>query len=818
MIANAFLTFYRSLSRHRLFASLNVLGLAFGIAVFLVLSLVMRYEYGYDRWLPHADQVYVVDQISTLPGQIPTEYDDLSFVALDLLRADFPQIKAGTREYTTPVPVSVGATIGDERLSYVDPSFFDVLPLPVLEGNAAHALAPGDVVLTAALAEKFFGTTHAIGRTLTVSPDGTAKQTLTVSAVLRDLPPDSTLRFTLITAITSSLKDNVRAFKRWGSSSGSTFLRIATKQDAAAINAGLRDFVARRASGSGSESEGLHAEDLLTLKLIALPDAHFHDIAVRSNVPGVDKRVVISLGAIGVLAIGMAAINYINLATARSDLRAREVALRKVAGATRTMLLLQFLAEATVLVALAALIGLALTELAVPFVNAYGGWAIRIDYAQVLPWLLAIILLLGLGAGAYPALLLSAFNPARVLASAKLPSGGRMGRRLRLALVLMQFTGAIAFAICTMVIDVQADFLRSADRGFQRDGLIIVRSLGADNLRPRQNAILDQFRTVPGVVAVTKSDREPDSSSTSGTSVKIPGHTGPDPSPIYETVGRDYLQTYGAHLLTGRFFEEDRTIDDEGGKDMAGRTVSAVLNASALPVFGFRNAADALGHEFTSSTLHGRATYNIIGVLGDVRFMSPRAPVDPQFYVYDSGEIDGAEAAIRTKGVPAREMIQRLDAVWRVAVPDAPLVAKTADERLEDFYKPDQQRANLFSIGAILAVAIACIGLYGLAAFSTSRRVQEIGIRKTLGASTQDVLLLLVGQFVRPVLIANVIAWPLAYVAMQAWLSGFDQRIALSPWYFVIVGAGALALSTLTVLGQAWRVAHAEPARALRYE
>jgi putative ABC transport system permease protein len=486
-------------------------------------------------------------------------------------------------------------------------------------------------------------------------------------------------------------------------------------------------------------------------------------------------------------------------------------------GSTRTLLIGQFLAEATALVALAAVIGLAITELAVPLANALGGWAITIDYSQVVPLLLGITVALGLGAGFYPAVLLAAYRPAQVLAAARLPAGGKMGGRLRQILVLVQFTGAIAFAICTLVIDRQADFLRNADRGFDREGLIIVKSFRAKPLMTKQLAILDTLRAVPGVIAATVSDREPNSNSNSETDVTVPGRNGPNPVLAYENVGRDYFTTYGVKLVAGRQPDPSRPIDDAAGK-IEGRTVSGLINQAALGVLGFGSADAAIGHQLFLGDGKDRTTLNIIGVMKDVRFMSPRDPVAPQFTTYHSGPIEDGQAAIRFAGVPRAEMMQRLQAAWRRLAPDEPFAANTADERLEEFYKPDQQHAQLFSAGALLAIAIACIGLYGLAAFSTSRRVQEIGIRKTLGASTRDVLLLLVGQFIRPVLIANALAWPLAWAAMVAWLAGFDERINLSPVYFIVVGVGALLLSTLTVAGQAWRVAHAEPARALRYE
>ena len=824
VIGNALLTFYRSLSRHPLFAALNVLGLAVGIGVFLVLTLIVRYESGFDAWLPHAAETYRLDTTYSLPGEIPTEYAVTSFKAYDLLRADFPEIRAATRVYDRTLLVSEGNTLDSENVAYVDPGFFQVIELPALAGDTRQALAPGSAVITAHIAQKYFGTTRAIGRTFQVSRNGT-RQTLTVSAILRDLPADTSLKFSIITLLTPAVEDGVNAFARWGSASGLTFLRFDNTQAAQHVQARLRDFVARRASGTDMGAEGLHPETFFVLSLVSIRDAHFHDVSVQSvNVPGADHRVVASLGLIGLLALAMAAINYINLATARSDLRAREVALRKVLGATRRALLVQFLAEAVALVACAALIGLALAELTIPGVNALGGWDITIPYVQLVPGLIVLVVLLGLCAGLYPALLLSAYRPARVLAATRLPAGGSWGTRLRQALVLIQFTGAVTFAISTLVIDAQADLLRNADRGFAREGLVIVKSFGRKELLLKQPAILDALRGVPGVVAATQSDREPDSNSSSESDVRVPGRPGPNPSVIVETVGPDYFKSYGIHLVAGRPFDANRAIDDS--KDVVDATPtshtvaskSAIINESALPVLGYGSATAALGKTFFQDVGNTHLAYTIVGVVGDVRFMSSREPVAAQFYMFDSKPFENAQAAIRYTGAGRSDMMQRLQTAWHSVVPDQPFGAQTADERLEEFYKPDQQHARLFSAGAILAIAIACLGLYGLAAFSTTRRVREIGIRKTLGASTRDVLLLLIGQFVRPVLIANVIAWPLAWAAMRAWLSGFDERVALSPLYFVASGVGALVLSTATVAAQAWRVAHAEPARALRYE
>ncbi|WP_428391146.1 ABC transporter permease [Lichenicoccus sp.] len=817
MLAHALLSFTRNLARHRFYAAINVLGLAVGIAVFLVLMLVVRYENSFDRWLPHANDVYRLDTTWTLPGEATVEFPDTSYVALPLLLADFPEILAGARLSGTRETISIGRTVDSQIVQYTDPSFFNVIALPLVAGSRRDALAaPGDLVINQSLARKYFGTTRVIGRTLDMTRDG-HRASYIISAVMKDLPTNTTLEISMLTPLTPAVEKDVRAFRAWGDDAGPTYLRFKNRADARRVAAALRAFVARRAAGSGQDQLGVHPEDQLKLSLVKLTDAHFHLVGLGMGGLIVDPRVVFSLGAVGVLALLIAAINTVNLATARAGLRAREVALRKVMGASRRALLVQFLGESTALVALSAVIGLAGAELAVPMLNTLGGWSLRIDYPVVLSWLALLVLVVGIGAGLYPALLLANYRPAAVLASVRLPSGGRLGQRLRTLLVLIQFACATGFAICTLVINVQANFLRRADRGFDRQGLILVLSTAPEDLEPRQRVILDAFRGVPGVTAVTESDRMPDSTNSSNQTIFPPGWTGQAPSMQDEQVGPDYFRTYGVQLLAGRVFDAAHGDDDQANRPTSTR-LSTVLNRKAALMLGCANPGNAIGHSFGMQSPTGRKTLTIIGVVRDVRFMSPHDPIAPEFYLYNSQRVEGGIAAVRFQGVSRQEILGRLQAVWRKMVPGQPFRAETANQRLSRFYRPDQQRARLFSMGSILALAIAAGGLYGLAAFGTARRMQEIGIRKVLGASATDMLLLLVGQFVRPVLFANLIAWPVAWAAMRIWLSGFNQRIGLSPGYFVVVTVIAVAISILTVLGQAWRVARAEPARALRYE
>ncbi|MHB8530587.1 MAG: FtsX-like permease family protein, partial [Caulobacteraceae bacterium] len=359
--------------------------------------------------------------------------------------------------------------------------------------------------------------------------------------------------------------------------------------------------------------------------------------------------------------------------------------------------------------------------------------------------------------------------------------------------------------------------LRNADRGFRREGLILVESLAADGLGQRQTTLLDAFRRVPGIVSATLTQEEPGLPNEGVTGVTRPGRKGPPVAIAENVVGEDYLRTLDAKLLAGRDFDRLHRLDDTAGlhhADRVARGYDIILDASAAKVLGFSSPREAVGQPVKVEGTEAP----VIGVIKDIHFGSPRSPAHPVFYRYDTGQIENATGAVRFAGVSQSEMMARLEAAWRRAAPETPFKAKTAEAGLADFYRPDEERSRLFSMGAVLAVLIGCVGLYGLASFTTARRVKEIGIRKTLGASTGDILRLLIGQFLRPVLLANLIAWPLAYLAMRSWLSGFDERIALSPVYFLAATALTLAIALATVAGQAFAVARADPGKALRHE
>ena len=537
------------------------------------------------------------------------------------------------------------------------------------------------------------------------------------------------------------------------------------------------------------------------------------------------------LGAVGVLTLILAAVNYVNLATARATLRAREVALRKAVGASQAALVAQFMTEALVTVLFAGLIGLALCELALPAINAAGGTDLRINYLgeESTPLFLAgVVVLVGLGAGVYPAWVLTRFQPAQVLASARSPGGGRASGRVREVLVVLQFAVATAFMVATGVIISQIHYLRVADLGFSRQGVINVNAFGdAQISAAQQTSLLSAWRALPGVVAVTGSDAAPGGGGGVDTEgFKRPGAPGAGLAFQQISTRPDFFRAYGARLLAGRLLDLSHGADDtpQGpaiGVDAPASTLahSVVINRAAATALGFHNVSDAVGQSVYEARMQGGFNpLTVAGVVDDLRFYSPRDPIHATVYFLRNQDFRPQIAGVRYAADDPQEIIAWLKAVWRKIAPGAPFSAATIDNNLEAFYRPDEQRARLFSIGSALSVLIGCVGLYGLAAFNTARRFREIGIRKTLGASTTDILKLLLIQILRPVVIANLIAWPIAYAAMRAWLSSFDQRIALNPLFFIFASILALAVACATVIAQSLRLAQSEPAKALHHE
>jgi putative ABC transport system permease protein len=543
--------------------------------------------------------------------------------------------------------------------------------------------------------------------------------------------------------------------------------------------------------------------------------------------PGNDKRTVATFSVIAMLILGMAIVNFTNLATARAGQRAREVALRKVLGANRRQLVIQFVAEALLISAVSMLVALALVELLVRPFAAFLDAGITLSYfgsdGILLP-AIGVTLLVGVLSGLYPAFFISRFKPAEVLkanrSAAETPGSGR----LRTALVIAQFAVSIGLIVCTAVVYAQTVYARTVDPGYKRDHILQVENIGRAQLAPRAEMIVEQMKHVPGVVAAGLTDLGVDTDNNITTGVVLPGGTQTFDIGDYK-VDKGFFDAMGLTLKAGRWFD-DRPMDDQTTpypsdpaveKAIATRGVNIVINELAAKKLGFGSAQNAVGKLFRAQAISDDIStdFHVIGVVGDSQFRSVRDPVQPLWY----GKVTTGPGwmIIRYNGDPAT-VRAALEQKWKQLAPDVPFDAKFSEEIVGDLYKAEDARAKIFAAFSLLAVIIGCLGLFGLASFTAERRTKEIGIRKVLGARTRDIVRLLVWQFSQPVLIANLIAWPVAWWVMRDWLNGFDQRIALGPVPFLVSGAIALGIAVATVVGHSVRVARANPIHALRYE
>lgn len=803
-------TLYRSFSRHPRFALINLGGLALGIAVFLILLLFVRFETSFDNVLTGADKVWVVDRKLQFgdaePVVIPSRID-----MIDLLQADYPGTQ-GARLIAADTTVKARGQAAKEKVGLVDPAYFDLFPIAALAGDTGIALArPDGAVLTKSAAEKHLRPGDPLGQTITLVL-GTEERVLRVAAVIEDMPVAMTYRPQIIARL---MPDQEPFFE--GSAGVTTFLRFPDAAAAAAMQRNLKGFNARH-----PDPNFRGPDNFIKVIEAIVPLASQHLKEPR------DRLVVVTLGVLGLIALGLAIINYVNLATARADMRAREVALRKVVGALRSNLIGRFLGESLAAAVLAGIAGLALAELALPFVNAAGGLSLKIEYigAQgILLPLVAVILVTGVAAGAYPAFVLSRFQPAAVLSSNRSPGTGRRGAFLRAVLVVTQFAVAIALMICTAILFAQARHLQSVDLGYEREGLIMIASFADPNLDIAQrSAIRREIAAIPGVTGTAISGVVPTGGSF-GISKSSGGDVPVEIDLLEGIVGPSFADIYGIRIVAGRPFDPVRfpadmtptreELPQESGKPtrLRARNVNVLINRAAAEALGYDKPEDAVDAEFRTSDI-----FTVVGVIENINFNDPTEKIQPFAYTLMKDGDFTPWLTIRHSGDP-QPVLERMEAVWQQRAAGVPFEGNSVNALLYARYlEGDVQRSRLFAFGTVLAVIVGALGLYGLAAFNTARRVREVGIRKSLGASSSAIARLLVGQFLRPVLIANIVAWPLAWFAMREWLSGFSERIALSPAYFLAASVVAIAIAVVTVLAHSLSASRITPAEALRHD
>jgi putative ABC transport system permease protein len=818
---------YRALTRNRTYAFINIFGLALGLAACLLLLIYVRYETSYDRWLPDDERVFQVQTFGIDPetGE-RADQQGVTRPVGESLAAFFPEIEFASKFESDHAALLVaGRALPTERAFAADEHFFDIVQVPFLRGSREAALRTTEsVALSRSEAMRLFGTVDIVGRTLTMGRGGETYD-LRVTGVFEDLPRNSHMDFELVRRFNTAEEEECP----WGCVSGYTYVKLRPGADADAVNARMPQW--ERHNVPESVFSGYRLQDRFDWRLTDVADVHL-GTAQDGERPGNDVRTIATFAIIALLILGIACVNFVNLATARASRRAREVAVRKVLGANRRQLVAQFLGESMLLVAVAMLIALALVELTMPAFAQFLDADLRLTYSGadgIVAPIALLTLLVGLAGGLYPAFYLSRYQPAAVLKANRSAPDTPGSSRLRQALVVAQFAVSIGLIICTAVVYEQTVFARTTDPGYQREGLLTISGLTTPDVMEVRETLTRQIAAVEGVESASGAMIIPGSGRTLLTNARVAGS--PDPVELgWYSVEPSFFRTMRIDIVAGRALTEQRANDnvrvpldpgpesDAAQRAIAGRGFNIVVNETAARRLGFAEPAAAVGRQIGIPLFGdeiGPVPATIVGVAEDSRFRSLREPVEPIAY-YDLGFY--IWMVVRFDSPDPQAVRQRIERVWQRLLPSVPFEASFADERLARLYDADEARGKTFAAFALLAIVIACLGLFGLAAFTAERRTKEIGIRKVFGARTRDIVRLLAWQFSKPVVIANLIAWPAAWWVMRDWLNGFDARIPLGPGPFVVAGLLAFAIAVGTIAGHAIRVARANPIHALRYE
>jgi putative ABC transport system permease protein len=823
----------RALVKNKTYAFINIVGLAIGMAACLLILLFVRHERSFDTWIPGHENVYQLQSwYKARDTGLENRLRMTPYVAGKRVAQDFPQVEREVYAFSTsPVMIQNGEAVTLEDFVYTDGSFLRVVPLPMLQGDQSALDQAGTAVIAREEAIRRFGTDNVVGRTLSVISRGVTRD-FRINGVLADIPSNSHMQANVIARIDFAAfnADSPQALSCWGCQNGWVYLKLRPGADPDAVRAGFQAWERRNIPDENAGEARYNAGDDQDWHLVNIADVHLGEAQDGAMRPGNDSSTIVTFAVIALLILAMAVVNFTNLATARASQRAREVALRKVLGASRKQLIVQFLAESVLISILAMTIALALAELLLPWFAAFLEADMEIGYFGADGIGIAVLLLVGfvgvLG-GLYPAFFISRFQPATVLkankSSAEAPGTGR----LRTALVVGQFAVSIGLIICTAVIYAQTAYARSVDPGYNRSHILQVDELSRYQLLGRTDAIVEQTRRVPGVQAVGRTTIGVATDNRNNSGVMVPGQSEPINIGQYQ-VDDGFFDAMGLRLVAGRWFDRTRPADDmslpfpataESQRALAARGANVVITELAAERLGFRDVGQAVGKTLRAGLVEnefGLVPVTIVGVVRDARFRSMREPLDPiMFQNTRTGQ--HSHMIVRFQGDPAA-VRAGVEGVWKQVASDVPFNADFSEDVITELYRAEDARAKTFAAFAILAVVVACLGLFGLAAFTAERRTKEIGIRKVLGARTRDIVRLLAWQFSKPVLVANLIAWPVAYLVMWDWLDTFDARVDLGPAPFILAGGAALAIAIGTIAGHAIKVARANPIHALRYE
>ena len=798
MLKNILTVALRGLRRNLAYTTLNVLGLAVGLACCILVFLYIGDELSYDRFHEHADRIVRVGTDFEVDGVVRPSALSQGLLA-PVLEDDLPEVEHAVRVIGGDFVLRVGDEVFQEtNVAYVDSTFFEVFDgFRLLRGDAATALdAPGQTVLSESLARKYFGDADPLGQTLR-----DRERALTVTGVMADPPPQSHLRLDAVVSL-STAADPGWWYQNWFSINFTTYTLLRPGTDFAAFEAKL-PALAERHGGEEMEAQG---------NTVAVRPERLTDLDLRSDRSAAwargDLGALRIFGAIALFVLLIACVNFTNLATARSLDRAKEVGVRKTLGAYRAQLGAQFLAESVLLSGIALVVALGLVATALPAFNALTEKSLALtDLGRWGPALILVAVLVGLFAGAYPALVLSGFEPAAVLKGRF--SRGRQGVALRQSLVVLQFAISVALIAATAIVFGQLGYMQSRDLGFDAGsdatGQLLTIEFGGDAaVQERLDAIKQRFAAHPAVTGVTSSLSVPTGMQPrAGGEIERPEGGRRDFNIEPYLVDEAFVDVFGLEIVAGV----------APGPGLVSDSLAAyVLNETAVREAGFPSNEAVLGKAASFWGYDGE----VVGVVRDFHTRGVQQAVEPGGIVVTDLYQSVLTLRVRTTGLP--DTMRDLEAIWADVAPQRPFTSTFLDEAFAAQYAAERRFGQVFGVLAGLAIFIACLGLFGLAAYAVQQRTKEIGIRKVLGASAPDVVVLLTKDVLALVGIAFVVAVPVVWVGMDRWLDGFAYRIDLGALPFALAGAAALAIALATVSVHTLRAATADPVQALRAE
>lgn len=801
MFSNYLKTALRYLWRMKGYTLINVFGLAIGMATCLLIFLYISHELSFDEFFSDSEDIYRV----AITGHISEDQLDVA-VSMGALgpkiMRDYPEVKHFTRIEsfgTDFLMASEDRKFIEDMVYFVDSSFFSVFPFQVLQGDPNTALeAPNRVILTKSTAMKYFGAENPMGKILKMNDN----YPLEVAGVMEDVPPNCHMKFDFLVSLATRMKDRGRDYydNNWGSINLFTYLKLHDGTDRTLFQEKIK-YMIRDAFGEDAAEMNMEFYPVLQ----PVRSIHLHSHLMAEIGPNGNISYVYTFSAIAIFILLIASINFMNLSTARATNRAREVGLRKVGGATRGQLMTQYLGESTILSLLALVLALIIAELVMPLFNQMTGFEANLASFgwQVFLVAIALTLFVGLVAGSYPAMVLSSFLPIQAIRGGFYKGRGRS--RLRNVLVLIQFVVSIALLISTFLIYSQLRYMQNKKLGFDKENVIVI-PLRGTRMMEKSHSLKAEFEKLSIATEVSISSSVP-GKGMDGIGFVPEGIPENSPWIIYVMeCDPEFIGVMGMDLIAGRNFSDDFGTD----------SMAVIINETLAKKLGWE---DPIGKKIMGFGTMYPEEYHVIGMLADYHFKALHDAINPAMLIGQHVQRRSYLSIRTVPGDPAR-IIDELKQTWEQAEQAFPFDYFFLNDDFEDLYRSEMKMGRLFIYFTLLAIFVACLGLFGLSAFTAEQRTREIGIRKVMGATVQRIVFMMGREFTLWVLLANLVAWPVAFYLMDLWLQSFAYRIEVwaFAWVFLASGLIALAIALLTVSLQAYRAATTDPVKALKYE